>query len=56
MLQQYSNLQVLLLFSGKELLFVAVSDPARHLHAAQLMGADISRVKDEDSGRLTLFA
>lgn len=30
--------------------WTAVSDPQRHLHAAELMGADISRAKDEDAG------
>jgi alcohol dehydrogenase class IV len=32
--------------------FTAVADPRRHLHAAALMGADVSGVSDEESGEL----
>ena len=32
--------------------FTAVSDPTRHLKAAEIMGANISNVKEEDAVRL----
>ena len=32
--------------------FTASADPKRHLQAAQLMGADVSAVKEEDAGEL----
>ncbi|GAM26679.1 hypothetical protein SAMD00019534_098540 [Acytostelium subglobosum LB1] len=32
--------------------FTGISNPQRHLHCAKLMGADITNVRDEDSGRV----
>eukprot|EP01132_Coremiostelium_polycephalum_P006060 gene6060-7549_t len=32
--------------------FTGISNPERHLHAAKIMGADITNVRDEDSGRV----
>jgi hydroxyacid-oxoacid transhydrogenase len=32
--------------------FTAQADPSRHLRAARLMGADVSRVREEDAGEL----
>jgi hydroxyacid-oxoacid transhydrogenase len=32
--------------------YTAQANPQRHLKAAQVLGADISRVKDEDAGKV----